>query len=86
MVPPGTPFSLVIVNRGMDSVSDTAFGVKLVVAVADPAAVSALELVYDGGETMVLDPNGWEVGVPTLPCSFKPMSRHGVLTWMTSRT
>ncbi len=77
VVPPGTPFTLVIENRGKDSVSDTAFGVKLVVAVADPAAVSALELVYDGGETMVLDPNGWEVGVPTLPCSFKPMSRHG---------
>ena len=77
VVAPGT-FTLVIENRSKDSEPNTAHEVELVIAVADPAAVNNLELVYDGGETMVLDPNGWEVGVPALPCSGKPMSRHGV--------
>jgi len=76
VVPPGT-FTLIIENRSKDSEANTAHDVKLVVAVEDPAAVSILDLVYDGGETMVLDPNGWEVGIPVLPCSGKPMPRHG---------
>ena len=76
VVPPGT-FTLIIENRSKDSEANTAHQVKLVVAVEDPAAVSILELAYDGGETMVLDPNGWEVGIPVLPCSGKPMPRHG---------
>ena len=77
MVAPGT-FTLVIENRGKNTVSDTAQAVELVIAVADPAAVDALELAYENSDPMVLVPGGWEVGVPTLPCSEKPMPRHGV--------
>jgi len=77
VVPPGTPFILVIENRGKDLVSDNAQGVELVIAVEDPGAVTHLELVYRG-VAMVLDPDNWPVGVPTLPCSEKPMPRHGV--------
>lgn len=77
VVPPGT-FTLVIENRSKDSESNTAHEVNLVVAVADPGAVTALELVYDGGDPVVLDPNGIDEGVPPLPCSGKAMPRHGV--------
>jgi len=77
VVPPGT-FTLVIENRSKDSEANTAHEVKLVIAVADPAAVSFLELAFEGADPMVLDPNGWGVGVPVLPCSGKPMSRQGV--------
>lgn len=76
VVPPGT-FTLIIENRSKDSEPNTAHEVSLVIAVADPAAVSTLELVYVGGEPTVLDPNGQDEGVPTLPCSGKPMPRHG---------
>jgi uncharacterized repeat protein (TIGR01451 family) len=77
VVPPGD-FALVIENRSKDSEANTASAVELVIAVEDPDAVTTLELVYAGGEPMVLDPDGWEVGVPSLPCSEKPMPRHGV--------
>ena len=77
VVAPGT-FTLVIENRSKDSESNTAHEVELVIAVGDPAAVSTLELKYEDGDPIVLDPNGWDVGVPTLPCSEKPMPRHGV--------
>jgi len=77
VVPPGT-FTLVIENQGKDSLSDNAQAVKLVVAVADPTAVSALALSYENGDPMVLLPSEWGVGVPTLPCSEKQMPRHGV--------
>jgi len=77
VVPPGT-FILVIENRGKDPVSDTAQGVELVIAVADPTAVDALVLAYEGGISMELEPGEWGVGVPALPCSEKPMPRHGV--------
>ena len=77
VVPPGT-FTLVIENRSKDSESNTAHEVNLVVAVADPGAVTALELVYGGGDPMALDPNGQDEGIPPLPCSGKPMPRHGV--------
>jgi uncharacterized repeat protein (TIGR01451 family) len=76
VVPPGT-FTLVIENRSKDTEANTAHEVELVIAVADPAAVSFLELAFEGADPMVLDPNGWGVGVPVLPCSGKPMSRHG---------
>jgi uncharacterized repeat protein (TIGR01451 family) len=76
VVPPGT-FTLVIENRSKDSEANTAHEVELVIAVADPAAVNVLEVVYDG-ETISLDPTSWEEGIPALPCSGKPMSRHGV--------
>jgi uncharacterized repeat protein (TIGR01451 family) len=76
VVPPGA-FTLVIENRSKDSESNTAHEVELVIAVGDPTSVSVLELMYDG-EVVVLDPSAWEVGVPALPCSGKPMSRHGV--------
>jgi uncharacterized repeat protein (TIGR01451 family) len=76
VVPPGT-FTLVIENRSKDTESNYAHGVELVVAVEDPAAVSALELAYDGA-IIVLDPATWGVGVPALPCTGKPMARHGV--------
>jgi len=77
VVPPGT-FTLVIENRSKDSESNTAHEVELVIAVADPAAVSTLELAYEGGETMVLDPYGQYEGVPVLPCSGRPMPPHAV--------
>jgi len=77
VVPPGT-FTLIIENRSKDSEANTAHEVKLVVAVEDPAAVSILELAYEGGISMELDPGEWGVGVPALPCSEKPMPRHGV--------
>jgi uncharacterized repeat protein (TIGR01451 family) len=77
VVPPGT-FTLIIENRSKDSESNTAHEVSLVIAVADPGAVSTLELVYDGGEPTVLDPNGQYEGVPALPCDGKLMPRHGV--------
>jgi uncharacterized repeat protein (TIGR01451 family) len=78
VVPPGTPFTLVIENRGKDSVSDNAQEVKLVIAVADPTAVTLLALSYLEGDPMVLVPSDWGVGVPILPCSERPMPRHGV--------
>ena len=77
VVPPGT-FTLIIENRSKDSESNTAHEVILVVSVEDPVAVSNLELALEGGDPMVLDPSEWEVGVPELPCSQKPMPRHGV--------
>ena len=77
VVPPGT-FTLIIENRSKDSESNTAHEVELVIAVADPAAVSTLELAYEGGDTMVLDPNGQYEGVPVLPCSGKSMPRHAI--------
>jgi len=77
VVPPGT-FRLVIENRSKDSESNIAHGVTLVVAVADPTAVAALELVYDGGEPMGLEPEDQFDGTPALPCGGKPMPRHGV--------
>ena len=76
VVPPGT-FTLIIENRGKDSVSDNAQGVELVIAVADHTAVSALALSYEDGDPMVLVPSEWGVGVPALPCSEKQMPRHG---------
>ena len=76
VVPPGT-FTLIIENRSKDSETNTAHEVKLVVAVEDPAAVSMLELAYEGGDPMVLDPNGQDEGVPIFPCSGKPIPRHG---------
>ena len=76
VVPPGT-FTLIIENRSKDSEANTAHAVKLVVAVEDPAAVSILELAYEGGDPVVLDPNGQDEGVPIFPCSGKPIPRHG---------
>ncbi len=76
VVPPGT-FTLVIENRSKDSESNVAHGVELVVAVEDPGTVDILELAYGDSDSMMLDPSGWGVGVPALPCSEKPMSRHG---------
>jgi len=77
VVPPGTPFILVIENRSKDSEANTAHEVELVIAVEAASAVDVLELVYEG-ELIELDPSGWAVGVPALPCSKKPMPRHGV--------
>jgi uncharacterized repeat protein (TIGR01451 family) len=76
VVPPGE-FTLVLENRGQGPEADAAHAVELVVAVATPEAVTALQLVFDGGTPMDLDPGSWEAGVPVLPCSEKPMSRHG---------
>jgi len=76
VVAPGT-FILVIENRSKDSEANTAHEVELVVAVENPTAVDVLDLMYDG-DVVVLDPSGWGVGVPALPCSGKPMPRHGV--------
>jgi uncharacterized repeat protein (TIGR01451 family) len=78
VVPPGTPFTLVIENRGKDSDTNTAHGVELVIAVENPEVVDTLELAFEGGETTVLVPGDWGVGVPVLPCSEKLMPRHGV--------
>jgi uncharacterized repeat protein (TIGR01451 family) len=76
VVPPG-PFTLVIENRGNTSEDNTAQSVELVIAAEDPAAVTLLQLSYDGGGPMDLDPSGWDEGAPILPCSEKPMPRHG---------
>jgi uncharacterized repeat protein (TIGR01451 family) len=76
VVPPGT-FTLVIENRGKATDDNTAQSVKLVIAVEDPGSVTLLQLSYDGGVPMDLDPSGWEEGVPVLPCSEKPIPRHG---------
>jgi uncharacterized repeat protein (TIGR01451 family) len=76
VVPPG-PFTLVIENRGKASEDNTAQSVELVIAVEDPGSVTLLQLSYDGGGPMDLDPSGWEEGIPVLPCSEKPMPRHG---------
>lgn len=78
VMPPGTPFTLVIENPGKDSETNTAHGVELVIAVEKAEVIDTLELAFEGGETMVLDPTGWEEGIPVLPCSEKPMPRHGV--------
>jgi uncharacterized repeat protein (TIGR01451 family) len=78
VVPPGTPFKLVIENRGKDSLSNNAQTVKLVIAVADPTAVTLIALSFAEGEPMVLIPSDWGVGIPLVPCSEKPMPRHGV--------
>jgi len=77
VVPPGN-FTLVIENRGNGGGDMTAHGVQLVVAVADPAAVTTLELVFGGGAPRSLELGVGEEGTPPLPCSGKPMPRHGV--------
>jgi uncharacterized repeat protein (TIGR01451 family) len=76
MVPPGT-FTLVIENRGNGGGDLTAYGVQLVVAVANPDAVTTLELVLSGAPSP-LELDVGAVGTPLLPCSFKPMPRHGI--------
>jgi uncharacterized repeat protein (TIGR01451 family) len=76
VVPPGE-FTLVVENRGKDPEADAALAVELVVAVGNPAAITTLQLAFDDHDPMVLEPVAWEVGVPTLPCSGKPMPRHG---------
>jgi len=76
VVPPGD-FTLVIENRAQDSEANNAQAVELVISVNKPDVVDTLELEYNGTVT-VLDPTGWEVGSPTLPCSEKPMAGHGV--------
>ena len=76
VVAPGT-FTLVIENRSKDADSNVAHGVVLVIAVEDPDKVDILELVYGVQDPMALDPSEWKVGVPQLPCSEKPMPRHG---------
>lgn len=78
VVPPSaSPFTLVIENQAKDSDGNTAHAVKLVIAVENPGSVATLELVYDN-QQIVLDPSGWDIGVPLLPCGDKPMPRHGV--------
>jgi uncharacterized repeat protein (TIGR01451 family) len=77
VVPPGE-FVLVIENRGKDREADAAHEVQLVIAVEDPSLAPTVVLEYEGGAHMELETAGWEVGVPTLPCSQKPMPRHGV--------
>lgn len=73
VVEPGT-FTLYVENRGGGGNADsTAYGVQLVVAVADPGAVSTLEVA-----TAAIDPAGEAFGTPPLPCSDRPMPRHGV--------
>jgi uncharacterized repeat protein (TIGR01451 family) len=74
VVPPGE-FVLVIENRGKDPTADAAHEVQLVIAVEDLDAVSLLSL---DGEPVSLEPDGWDEGTPLLPCSDKPMPRHGV--------
>ena len=79
VVPPGTPFTLVIENRSKDSESNTAHEVKLVVAVENLDAVGPLSLVLDDdGTPFPLELSAWDEGTPLLPCSEKPMPRHGV--------
>jgi uncharacterized repeat protein (TIGR01451 family) len=74
VVPPGY-FILVIENIAHGSGDATAYDVQLVIAVENRGAVSSLSL--DGTE-IPLEDDGWEEGTPPLPCSGKPMPRHGV--------
>jgi len=77
VVSPGD-FVLVIDNRAKDTIADAAHLVQLVIAVKNPEAITSLELVFDGGPPVSLDPGSWEVGTPTLPCTGGSMPRHGV--------
>jgi uncharacterized repeat protein (TIGR01451 family) len=79
VVPPGTPFTLVIENRGKESASDNAQAVELVVAVENLESIGPLSLVLDDdGTPFPLELSPWVEGTPPLPCSEKPMPRHGV--------
>jgi uncharacterized repeat protein (TIGR01451 family) len=74
VVAPGE-FVLVIENRGKDPDADAAHEVKLVIAVDNLDGVSSLSL---DGTPVPLEPTEWDEGTPLLPCSDKPMPRHGV--------
>jgi uncharacterized repeat protein (TIGR01451 family) len=76
LIPPGD-FVLVIENRGKPTDENKVLGVELIVAANDPASITALSFtkVEDGG---TLDLGDWLEGTPELPCSLRPMSRHGV--------
>jgi uncharacterized repeat protein (TIGR01451 family) len=74
IVPPGG-FTLVIENRGKEPIADAAHEVQLVIAVQNLDAVTTLSL---DDTPLLLDNGGWDEGTPLLPCSDKPMPRHGV--------
>jgi uncharacterized repeat protein (TIGR01451 family) len=76
IVPPKS-FILVVENRGKPSDENGAQGVELVVAVNDPASITAFSLSrLDNGTPLVL--GEWKDGTPELLCDGKLMPRHGV--------
>jgi len=76
IVPPKS-FILVVENRGKPSDENNVLGVELVVAVNDPASITAFSLSRnDTGEPLVL--GAWLEGTPELLCDGKLMPRHGV--------
>jgi uncharacterized repeat protein (TIGR01451 family) len=79
IVPPGD-FTLVVENRAKASGKDeknTAQEVQLVVAVNDPDLIANLALAAHSDGSPI-DLGNWAHGTPVLPCSEKPMPRHGV--------
>jgi hypothetical protein len=65
VVPPGTPFTLVIENRGKESASDNAQAVELVVAVENLESIGPLSLVLDDdGTPFPLELSPWVEGTP----------------------
>ena len=76
LVPPGN-FILVVENRGKPTDDGNVLGVELIVAVNDTASVGAVSLAMVEDATP-LELGDWLEGTPELPCSLKPMPRHGV--------
>jgi len=76
IVPPAS-FTLVIENRAKASDENKVLGVELVVAVNDPASITAFSLSkHDEDTPLVL--GDWLDGTPELLCDGKLMPRHGV--------
>jgi len=73
-----TPFTLNIVNDGHGNGDNTAYGVLLVVAVADPALLDTVH-IFDGD---LIDETVTEadlsIGTPVFLCDGRPMPPHGV--------
>jgi uncharacterized repeat protein (TIGR01451 family) len=76
IVPPGE-FTLVVENQSKTSDENTAQDVQLVVAINDTVSIANLALAaHSDGSPIEL--GDWTYGIPMLPCSEKPMPRHGV--------
>jgi uncharacterized repeat protein (TIGR01451 family) len=75
IVPPGS-FVLVVENRAKPAEENNVQGVELIVAVNNSSLITTLSFAKQDGEPLEI--GEWLEGTPELPCSLKPMPRHGV--------